>query len=327
MSTKFTWNFSRVKSLDHANYEFGVPWSRNTFWHDKGDSCVLSYSGERIVEVTSGNEVYFYIPKQMSQAVADRWAYFFESPGLRVEFKKLKRTNGDQRYTVTFIHLQRKPNSYDYEATPICTVEARDRIRMIHTNYQWTSFEASDRVQQTYVKDKKKYAEFNKHLKRLRAALIAQAKMSYFTDLLSPHTNLGMSSREYMRQQIYRWSGQESIKHYMWVGECADIMYKAALKWIKDQDRDSLVVVGLCAIYNHTSELSRRSGKETEDAVRRVKNAMAALQKLYLQRECVTIEVSNNSLRLTDESDDQDRELLPPARLREVQVPSEAQVC
>lgn len=316
MADKLTFDFTWASKQNYGKYEFGVPWWRECLWHKiSDDEYALSYSGSRIYECHKDGSAYICF-NNLTSGVKNRWLNVTAS-NLDIETQRVSKANGITTYRVTVKqreHYKLDNGRESYRFKKIGTVSAHTRIKI----WDGTQFvcEVADPVTKVATKDNTKYREFNAQLKKLRAVLSGQAKMGVYDKFAERWSSV-------LNDELTRIMGGKTHLYY---SDTGNRMYDAALQWMETGDAELTKVIALCALRNHHSETSAKANL-AENIRRRLMNGLKAVQTRYLREHCVTISHSNNSLSPSDESDDQDSVLQPPAGLREVQVPCQAEVC
>lgn len=310
------------------SYEFGYCVDRNVFAHREPDGWAIAYFGERIAEKKdSADDLLFTIPDGgMSAAVSKRYANLL--PGTTDVFsKKLKRANGLNEVQLTIQTREYDSALRAYKTVCKTTVTAASRFRVIFdaTEKSKYSVVAEDNVVDV-SKDNVKYRDFNAKLKKLKAVLVAQLKMGAYNDLLTDKGYWDRTSP--INSTAYGLADKDIMATYLSDKDAQAIAYKLCSDWVDKNNVTQLRNIVAVLAYGRSSNEKRGS---LEDLKRRVLNGLRDVQVAFLRKECITISEPPNSLRELNESssgsDDQDRLVQPHDGLREVQVPSKAEVC
>lgn len=319
--------FSYEKVAEHSfdKHEFGVPYWGHFTWHKMPDSVIVAaYRGHRFAELWPDGSQYLIFNKETHSAgTTNRWARFFKNTSIST--KRITRANGQKRTAISI---------YRYEYTPTKAKVLQDdtfvgdcRFKIEEDNGNIKLIPIPEKTTTKYEKDNVKYRAFNKQLREFKAVLVAQAKMGAYDDLLklTRYTRTTLASEPSLQKLVCAALGVKNSRHFSH-SDLVIAEYKLAREWLETRDNSVLRSFMPVCLMAHSSRNNYSSG-DRDSIPRRINSAIAAVQKCYLRRHCVKISESDNSLSLTDESDDQDRELLPSAGLRKVQVSGEAQVC
>lgn len=297
-------------SKPHNQREFGLPWHRYAAWHIVSDEqIVMAYDGYRIFELNKDGNAYFVPHERLTIGAVRRWQDLMPS-GYDFRLTSRKTSAGVRKYRLTvFQHNKNTPKRIDFYK--------RLRVQRIDNDAVFYP-DMPPAVQ----KDNLRYRTFNRQIKSLESILVAQAKMGAYNDFVPPnnyqrfyfHKNMILPK---LKEYIASIGGDTNVRlHY----DVPDILRNTIDQWIDDKDVHRLQPIVLCCFLEHHSD---EQHKET-NALRRIKHGLSNVKRRFLREHCVKIGESKNPLMAPD---DQDRELLQAAGLREVQVPCEAEVC
>lgn len=317
-------------NYDDPSLEFGVHYYRDSRAHldRETGNLHLDYFGQRIAEVHKDFSVVLCRPESgNAPGITKRWEYLIGSlvqntatrARLSVSSRKLKTAAGLEETTVYIDY-----NIYDlgekrWKRIASLNQAFRERARVSLNAVGGLQIERLDK-RLDVTKDNKKYRDFTSKLRKLKAVLVAQAKMGVNLDLLKGSSY----SQDTPVAKLVLGHCKAENRYYLSLDDQKDALYKLIMDWVeKDPSVEPLRLIAALCSYRRSSN---KDG--VEDLTRRVTNALREMQVEFLRRECITIsEPSNSSEKLNDESHDQDGVLLPTPRLREVQVPCEAEVC
>lgn len=329
--TKLHYDHAHLSSLQYSKFEFGVPHWYGTFWHRVEDNKIaLSYHGHRIAEVLPDDSVRLLLPSGRANVLASvkkRWSALF-TPA--IEFESTKRVKSTGLYEHAVKAKIRGPwntNARGYPIISECAATASAALRVVVRDDETVDICNDDIIYKTAEVDKTKQREFNATLKKIRAVINSQISMGVYDSHGQTNSKGTLYFSSYTIGSIFRDAAKKALgmteDQHFWYTQQGDMLYKLAQDWVTSGGPDLAKKFALVAFARHSSNSDGH-----DDLKQRVVNAMKYVQTRYLQEHCVKIEVSNKPLRPSnDDSNDQDRELLPPDGLREVQVSGEAQVC
>lgn len=331
MSITLRVTYADMYNRDYDSHEFGIPWSWGTMWHRLEGVLVMSYDGKRIAELYPDGSLYLIMPKKgtLTNAAKRRWTSLF---GTNVEISStMKRSAvGNHEHTLSiYERVRHNSGTYDYSSILRGKVTASDRILVDCSSDNCLKRADFNGVGEA-VKDKTKYRTFLEKLRQMRAAITAQVKMGAYEQFHRSNTGGRYSGRyNQIESGIRACFPEQDFGTYVQQSVSSRLMYNCVLKWIDDPSNAALLKpIVLTCMFNHTSDLPLDAKYDAQDILRRVNSGLNLIRQTYLREHCVKIEASNNSLRPNDEStDDQNCELFSTAGLREMQIPSKAQVC
>jgi len=315
------YSYEDINRHQFHRYEFGVPRGRFMVHKQPNGVIAASYDGNRFYEWHPDDTQYIvYNPDHHTAGVTSRYESVLRH--VSISTRRQKRANGAEVVSFEFCQSQFDRDAKRYKTTNRFTVSGTCRFKVWAADDRLFA-EAVATNTPTRIKDNDKYRAFNRQLKELRAVLTAQFRTGAYSEELTyrMYNSFGKDTPETLTQALHQYV-KDGATTYIGHNTVHGHLYTWVQKWIEVRPTDLLRPIVLACLHNHRSE-----AKGVEDGIRRVKNGLAYVQKRYLREHCIKISASNNSLSLSDESDDQNSELLPPSGLREVQVSGEAQVC
>lgn len=302
-----------LEEVNRTPNEFGTPRWGGVFQHLMDDgSVILSYYGNRIVEITPDNRHFLYLPPSgyVDVSARGRWQHAFNN--LQFHTVRRKRANGHVEFKVTSQKWNDKAKNRYNSWEDFCTITARRRVEV----HEGGALTCADTEDVTVTKDNAKYRAFCTGLKKLKAVMTTKARMGVydqfgnFSTLSAAITALRprVAKLHDMKKDDYLHQG-----HYT---KLADALVQA---WILSEEPKIIDEIAVTYMHIHSS----MAAETTEDLRRRLVNGLRGTQVRYLQKECVTITESAPSKK---DSDDSNVELQQNDGLREVQVPRQAEV-
>lgn len=321
----FAYTYDTLNKLPWGAGGFGIVRHNNIYFKQPDGVIAATYRGHSIIEYHPDGTIYLlYNRNAHTSGVLTRW----NAVAVHVTFdlKKRTRQSGQQLAALTYKQSQytnHKLGAPQYQVINTATVLGHSRFKLSKTKAGLLTV-TPDEPPHVVVKDNAKYRAFTAQLKQLKAVLTAQIKLGLYQDSADlPKISHPRFPDVSLRSEILTYVAAPD-KRYLTYYEIEKFKRDLAYKWLDKRDPALLHPFVLCCLDQHSSDAPVGS---TENILRRVMHGIAYVQRHYLRTSCVTISDPTNSSSLSNESDDQDSELLPPARLREVQVPCEAQVC
>lgn len=305
--TEFYYSFKRLNVYNYDLYEFGIPLYAGMSAHKISDDTIcISYQGNRIYEVHSNESCYFVLPFRFTQGVLNRWLHISNNQ-IHILKKRRKNILGLVDYELLFRF--RKDGSWGNKAT----VYAAKRVQIFNEKGE-IDIKNADPSMKSVTKNTDKYKIFNVALKQLKTTLTVQAKLGVYNDFMI-----------FNAYSLSDFSNILGVTGYINYNDSRLMLYGNVMEWIETRDPSILKRIALLAMRLHSSGET----KAEANIIKRLNSALKYVQATYLRDHCVTISESQTTLRSDNEPDDNDKdsELLQTAGLREVQVPSEAQVC
>lgn len=304
--------FKEFNKYNFDKFEFGTPSYYGCYMHKVSDDLIcISYQGHRIFEAHSDGSSYFVITNNsLTDFVLKRWMSLFSS-NIWISKKRRKRLGNVIEYDLEFsARVMDSAGVYTWEKKASVTASSRIQVTDSTGNVCISRADAPIVVS----KSTDKYKLFCKDLKDLKSTLIAQAKLGVY-DKYS-----GVSHYSFKEELSAIMNIGDTYAYYNDVMKFRD---DAIAKWIETRDPTLVKNIAICTFRLHSSYASG-----IKNIVNRINSSLKSAQATYLRDHCVTISGSP-LLRSINESDDNDKdsELLQITGLREMQIPSEAQVC
>ncbi len=279
--------------------QYGAYWSRGQFLHKCPDeSFDISYYGRRITNINKDSVFTFYVDGQtVTAAVARRWA---DALGYNVcSFGTSKKQTASGLVTTKVYLLGR--NGVENQS-----IECHEKFTF-DVNTQTLS--GTDAEEVVVEKDNAKYTAYNRKLKKIIAAVVAQNRFGVYNYCD------GESRWRPQVQGVFKEACPWAYNGAGYLQRTATEVLEKANELIADYNAtnspDALKQLGVLALIITSNPI--RTEQFRTSAIR---NFFRRVQVQYLRTECVTISKSIPPTEAkADDSEDQDRVVLPPAGL------------
>lgn len=321
-----------------SRWDMYYPMGNGISAHCSKDIIKFAYWGQQIGELTPQNELYLCTPHDMTSGVSNRWKNLvYQILQVTADFScnSKKTARGVKHWQVSgfFSYHGKQPNlSFNSHYAKV-KFEKRFQVTLkTNESHSYIDISPADKQPTVAVKDNDTYKTFNKQLKALRAVIKTQARMqvypldiSYYdfqrNGTSSKYDNLRSAMhKRYKNDPIFQ--NNKSYGCWTYLNKLPYFLYDEVLDWFIDKDASRLQNIALaCLITSKTDDYDVQRGQ-----ICRINNALRGVQVRFLREKCVTLSKSNATLDGSNESD-ADSQLQSVTGLREVQVPSEAEVC
>lgn len=295
------------------------------------DVIKFAYWGQQIGELTPKDELYLCTPHDMTSGVSRRWnVLLYQILDVISDFSchSKKTASGVKYWLATSYFRSNKYNSSLQLMPTQCKVKFEKRFQVVlktDTSGSYIDISPADKQSTVAIKDNDIYRTFNKQLKALRAVIQTQIRMKvYSPDITKYNFSTCIESLKYddLVSAMAKCYGLKNRNSWYYTTKLPDFLYNEVLNWVADKDANRLHNIALaCLIVSKTDDYDVQRGQMC-----RVNNALKAVQIRFLREKCVTLSKSNATLDGSNESN-ANSQLQSVTGLREVQVPSETEVC